>query len=205
MHNRARPPCEVRDPRFEERMMTEQVNLIKRRSVGKTLEETWFAIFRILFPGSPLPTMPFVDSVSAEAVQRFTDHFFRQARVRLSRLVQAQLEGRMLLESDQQRILESALESSIAQLVWQTGPYTESDGMLQEFPGEDIQHRDAEDHALNAAGQAPLPRVAPSAVPIGGGNMLEDFLEDSWPLRSPGYFEEFYFGPGEYTLAENAA
>ena len=30
----------------------------------------------------------------------------------------------MLLERDQQRILDSALESAIGQLVWQTGPYT---------------------------------------------------------------------------------
>jgi hypothetical protein len=123
-HSRIRPACEVKEACFAEKMATEQVNLIKRRTIGKTPSETWFEIYKILFPHAPLPETPYVETVSPGAIQRFTDHFYRQAGSRLAALVQTELQGRMLLERDQQRILDSALESAIGQLVWQTGPHT---------------------------------------------------------------------------------
>lgn len=195
-HNRARPSCEVQATRFEEKLTTEQVKFIKRRSLGRTLEETWFAIFKILFPGSPLPTSPFVDSVSADAVQNFADHFFRQARARLSRLVRAGLEGRMLLEGDQQRILDSALESAIARLVWQTDPRRENSDMLPESTGDHVQHRGAEDHTSNPATEVQALQVVRSPVPIEGSDMFEVFLNDSWQSQWLGDDAGFGFGIG---------
>jgi hypothetical protein len=68
-----------------------------------------------------------VETVSPAAIQRFTDHFYRHAPTMLTTLVHGGLEGRMLLEGDQQRILDSALESAIGQLVSQMGPHAYMD------------------------------------------------------------------------------
>lgn len=115
-HARSRS-CEVQDPQFSEKMNFDQVTLIRRRAVGQDQSETWFAIFEILFPGTPRPQSAYADSVSPEMVQRFVDHFNRQARGRLLELIRVELGGRMLMDNDQQRILDSALENALAQLV----------------------------------------------------------------------------------------
>jgi hypothetical protein len=140
-HSRIRPACEVKEACFTEKMATEQVNFIKRRTIGKTPSETWFDIYKILFPHAPLPETPYVETVSPGAIQRFTDHFYRQAGSRLAALVQTELQGRMLLERDQQRILDSALESAIGQLVWQTGPHTSSEDAE---PDMNVAHSEAD-------------------------------------------------------------
>ena len=62
-HSRLRPACEVKEACFTEKMATEQVNLIKRRTIGKTPSETWFEIYKILFPYAPLPETPYVETV----------------------------------------------------------------------------------------------------------------------------------------------
>jgi hypothetical protein len=156
-HTRTRPACELRAPLFEERMTFDQARLIKRRAVGKSLSDTWFDIFKILFPGSPLPDSPFVDSVSSEAVHRFADHFYRQARARLTHLVHTELEGLILLEIDQQRILDSALERAIAQIVWQSGPYRESEEMELDSPEADVQEPQNETATPDGVNQAIFP------------------------------------------------
>jgi hypothetical protein len=118
-HTRARPPCELQDPQFSEKMTFEQCTLVKRRAVCQNQSETWFAIYEILFPGSPRPASAYADSVSPEMVQSFIDHFNRRARARLLDLVHIELDGRLLLSGDQQRILDSALEAALARLVSQ--------------------------------------------------------------------------------------
>jgi hypothetical protein len=121
-HARSRPACEVQEPQFNEKMTYDQVVLIRRRAVGQDQAETWFAIFDILFPGTPRPLSAYADSVSPEVVQRVVDLWNRQARGRLLELVRSQLGGRMLMDVEQQRILDSALESALAQLVSATSP-----------------------------------------------------------------------------------
>lgn len=70
-HSRQRPACEVAEPRFAEKMTRDQLNNIKRRSPGKDACETWFNIFRILFPGAALPDSPFYEAASPMTVQSF--------------------------------------------------------------------------------------------------------------------------------------
>jgi hypothetical protein len=145
-HTRQRPSCELRPPQFEEKMTFEQFTQIKRRAPAQDPSDTWFAIFRILFPGTALPHSPYVDSVSPEVIQDFLDYFHRQAQSRLSDLIRTELQGRMLMQGDQQRILDSALESAIAQLVSRretsvsfTGTQSSSRDLASSFPGpEDI-------------------------------------------------------------------
>jgi hypothetical protein len=121
-HTRKRPSCEPCEPHFAEKMSVEQIADVKRRKPGKTPADTWFAIFRILFPEAPLPQSPYADSVSSEAIRSFMDLFQRQAQANLSALIREQLGSTLVLHSDQQRLLDSALEISIAQLVMQMGP-----------------------------------------------------------------------------------
>ena len=121
-HTRKRPPCEPCEPHFAEKMSVEQMADVKRRKPGKTPADTWFAIFRILFPEAPLPQSPYADSVSSEAIRSFMDLFQRQAQANLSALIREQLGSTLVLRSDQERLLDSALEISIAQLVMQMGP-----------------------------------------------------------------------------------
>jgi hypothetical protein len=115
-HARGRPACELQYERYKEKMTFDQVTLIKRRAVGQNQSETWFAIFEILFLGSSRPRSAYVDPVSSEMVQSFVNQFNRQARGRLLDLIRSDLEGQLLLDTDQQRILDSALEASLARL-----------------------------------------------------------------------------------------
>jgi hypothetical protein len=121
-HIRKRPSCEPREPQFAEKMSVEQMADVKRRKPGKTPADTWFAIFRILFPEAPLPQSPYADSVSSDAIRSFMDLFQRQAQANLSSLIREQLGSTLVLHSDQQRLLDSALEISISQLVMRMGP-----------------------------------------------------------------------------------
>jgi len=122
IHTRTRPSCEPCAPKFAEKMTVEQMASVKRRKPGKTPSDTWFAIFRILFPEASLPESPYADSVSTSAIRAFMDHFQRRGQAILSGLIREQLGSTLVLHSDQQRILDSALESAIAQLVMQIGP-----------------------------------------------------------------------------------
>ena len=121
IHSRTRPSCLPCESRFAEKMTVEQMSSVKRRKPGKSPADTWFVIFRILFPEAPLPESPYVDSVSVDAIRAFMDHFQRRAQAILWGLIQEQLGSTLVLHSDQQRILDSALESAIAQLVTQVG------------------------------------------------------------------------------------
>jgi hypothetical protein len=122
VHTRTRPSCEPCAPKFAEKMTVEQMAGVKRRKPGKTPSDTWFAIFRILFPEASLPESPYADSVSTNAIRAFMDHFQRRGQALLSGLIHEQLGSTLVLHSDQQRILDSALESAIAQLVMQIAP-----------------------------------------------------------------------------------
>jgi len=86
-HSRQRPACEVSQSPFSEKMTQDQLNSIKRRKPGKDACETWYNIFKILFPNAPLPDSPYYDTVSPMAVQSFSERFRSQAPPLLSTMV----------------------------------------------------------------------------------------------------------------------
>jgi len=131
IHTRTRPLCELCEPKFAEKMTVEQMASVKRRKPGKMPSDTWFAIFRILFPEAE---SPYADSVSADAIRASMDHFHRRAQVILSALIREQLGNTLVLHSDQQRILDTALESAIAELVWRIGPTSREAEQQQAAP-----------------------------------------------------------------------
>ena len=97
-------------------MTVEQMVSVKRRKQGKTPSDTWFAIFRILSPEALLLESPYADSVSPDAIRAFMHHFHRRAWAILSALIREQLGNTLVLHSDQQRILDTALESALRSL-----------------------------------------------------------------------------------------
>jgi len=115
-HNRQRPPCDVADCPFEERMTVDQYKAVKRRDIGKNRVEAWFDIFKILFPGAATPLEPYADSAPAEAIDDFLAFFQREAPSRLSMAYATALHGAGLTE-DLQSLQDVILEECIVNLV----------------------------------------------------------------------------------------
>jgi len=97
-------------------MTQDQLNSIKRRKPGKDTCETWYYIFKILFPNAPLPDSPYYDTVSPMAVQSFSERFRSQAPPLLSAMVRDRTQGLFLGEHEQE-ILENALEESLDKVI----------------------------------------------------------------------------------------
>jgi hypothetical protein len=100
-------------------MTRDQLNSIKRRSPGKDACETWFNIFRILFPGATIPDSPYCEAASPTAVQSFSRRFLAQAAAMLSALVRTRIQGRVIMTNEEQQILDNALEDSLSEVVRQ--------------------------------------------------------------------------------------
>jgi hypothetical protein len=116
-HNREDPSCQIAGSPFEEKMTADQMIWIKRRQPGKDQSETWFDIFGSLFPGAPLPSTPYVESIAEEAVRSFVRLFQSEAPIVLSELIRDELQETLLLRNDQQSILDGALDGAISELV----------------------------------------------------------------------------------------
>ena len=57
-HIRSRA-CDSVDSPFEEKMTHDQLTTVKRRAIGQDPSNAWYDIFKILFPGAPLPLSPY--------------------------------------------------------------------------------------------------------------------------------------------------
>jgi len=202
-HTRQRPSCELRPPQFEEKMTFEQFTQIKRRASAQDPSDTWFAIFKILFPGTALPHSPYVDSVSPEVIQDFLDYFYRQAQSRLSDLIRIELQGRMLMQGDQQRILDSALESAIAQLVSQgetsasfTGTQSSSQDVASSFP----EPADIPSQTTGANAELHHQITAEASLPIGAGHAGPPWTEVQFNYLGNGAEVENYLNAGVFEM-----
>jgi hypothetical protein len=98
-------------------MTRDQLNNIKRRSPGKDACETWFNIFRILFPGAALPDSPFCEAASPMTVQSFSQRFLARAPAMLSALVRTRIQGHVLITDHEEQILDNALEDCLSEVV----------------------------------------------------------------------------------------
>ena len=74
-HARQRPPCEISDSRFADRMTDSQFQAIKRRVLRGDPPELWFNIYSILFPGAPKPPSPYVSSADTATINHFVALF----------------------------------------------------------------------------------------------------------------------------------
>jgi hypothetical protein len=77
-HQRERS-CDVREYVKPEGISPEQRELLKRRAQqNQSQEDQWFEIYRLLFPGSPLPYSPYIDDNFSEDLNKF--HEFQLAQ-----------------------------------------------------------------------------------------------------------------------------
>ena len=58
VHVRQANSCTVIDCPYPEKLTDEQMKALKRKWPGKSMEECWYIIFRILFPNTPVPSNP---------------------------------------------------------------------------------------------------------------------------------------------------
>ncbi|ETI24200.1 hypothetical protein G647_03569 [Cladophialophora carrionii CBS 160.54] len=116
-HARARS-CTVSPSPFEEKMTTDQMSEIKRRTPREERTKSWFTIFRILFPQSELPRSPFVGDYSEECIQHFLEYFEREAPRVLAATIDSELDNSVLnLGLEQRRMLDDILETSLSRVV----------------------------------------------------------------------------------------
>ncbi|KAK5051532.1 hypothetical protein LTR84_003184 [Exophiala bonariae] len=108
--------CDRVDSPFEEKMSPSQMTAIKRRTPGRDPVDLWYDIFKILFPGAPLPLSPYVDSPYQSTVNDFLVFFEVEVQGVLSREVNNRMFGDALATVDPQ-FLEGVWSESVAVLI----------------------------------------------------------------------------------------
>jgi hypothetical protein len=63
LHARQPVLCQVSECHFGEKFAEDKMKELKRKRPGKSVEESWYIIFRILFPDAALPESPYVDDL----------------------------------------------------------------------------------------------------------------------------------------------
>ena len=118
VHTRQRPSCDVRSPRFEEKMTDEQLNSIKRRIVKGDPPELWFNIFKTLFPEAPRPLSPYASDNDPTTVNHFVNLFRWFGPEEMGNLIRARREQgdrRSILEGTTQAVVDEAFEIALPQ------------------------------------------------------------------------------------------
>ncbi|KIW81314.1 hypothetical protein Z517_04339 [Fonsecaea pedrosoi CBS 271.37] len=105
--------CQQRVSPFEEKMTQDQLMAIKRREIGRMRSDAWFGIYKILFPNSPLPLDPYVDSIHADTVQNFIAFFEREGRVVLASEINQRMFGEVATTPAEQDFVDRVLAESI--------------------------------------------------------------------------------------------
>ncbi|KIW70305.1 hypothetical protein PV04_02590 [Phialophora macrospora] len=109
--------CERQPSPFEEKMTPDELTAIKRRDLGRDRWNAWFDIYKILFPGAPLPVDPYVDSVHTSAVQQFMAFFEDEGREVLASEINWRMFGYAPPTPEHQLFVESVLTASIEVLI----------------------------------------------------------------------------------------
>jgi hypothetical protein len=142
-HTRQRPACENSDTRFSEKMTLDQLNSIKRRTKGNDATETWFNIYRTLFPNSTLPASPFCEAASSTAVLSFSERFRCQGPPMLSTLVRTRIQDSIPLGQDEQQLLDNALEEALTEIILHFGIDFEAAELAMTAVSSNLQEPDA--------------------------------------------------------------
>lgn len=67
VHSRQAESCPLSECCFAEKFGEDQMKELKKKRPGKTVEQSWYIIFEILFPGTDAPDSPFIDDVPLQA------------------------------------------------------------------------------------------------------------------------------------------
>ncbi|KAL9619109.1 MAG: hypothetical protein Q9160_006286 [Pyrenula sp. 1 TL-2023] len=103
-------------------MTAEQRAQIKKKTRGKSPEDNWFHIYRILFPDADLPFSPYIEDERSRAVTGFVAYFRSEAPSLLSAALRRSLrsESSSLDIVDFQSILSQMLEDSAGRFLGST-------------------------------------------------------------------------------------
>ena len=87
--------------------------------MGRNRVEVWNDIYRVLFPGSPLPLDPYVDNIHSDNIQDLRNFFEREGRRILGYEINMRLFGNSVATPEQQAFVERVLIESIDALLQQ--------------------------------------------------------------------------------------
>jgi hypothetical protein len=189
-HTRQRPACDNAPPKHEEKIYRDQMNAIKRRTMGTDPIEEWFRIYAILFPGINKPPVSYVyaDGDSSVAVQEYLTYFQAEAPSLLLELVRSQTDDRILLSEEQQNILNAAFEYATSRLVSRLRPELDEYGVprpnlrdVLQPPGNIRPSDTLAQSAAHAEERSLLLHSDPpwSVIPPGTGDWL-DLEQEEW-------------------------
>jgi len=120
--------CASSESPFQEKMSADQVTAVKRREMGKAPSDVWFDIYKVLFPGAPLPSNPYAEETQSGTVQRFTAYFEREAPGILAAEINTRMFGYDSTIPEHQMFIESVLTDSIRVLLQRINAGFESVG-----------------------------------------------------------------------------
>ena len=83
--------CEMRPQATVICVSRRQEEQLKNRSTQKTDKERWYAIFKILFPGHPLPSSPYLDAEVSRDINLVIELFQAQAPAAFNRAIEETL------------------------------------------------------------------------------------------------------------------
>ena len=83
--------CETRPQETVFCVSQRQEEQLKSRSTHKTNEERWYAIFKILFPGDPLPSSPYLDADVSRDINLVIELFQAEAPAAFNRAIEETL------------------------------------------------------------------------------------------------------------------
>ena len=196
-------------------MTEDQLKEVRKKRIGLSLAENWKLIFRIIFTDVPeenVPESPYVDGNSQEVVSHFLSHFNRTAPRQLLSLVQSHLGQSLLLSQQQLRILDSALENSVSELIRRLTPSGPTDDDTTGLDLSQIENRTL--LSTNLAGHAALsstialslphlPTLEQSTQLLGDGDTRRDptaaeLFQDIFPSQPHHHHQSNVFaaGPG---------
>ncbi|KAL9108600.1 MAG: hypothetical protein Q9227_006686 [Pyrenula ochraceoflavens] len=119
-HTRLTTGCELCDsPKYTERMTTEQRNRVRRRAHGKSAEENWYDIFKILFPGAGLPDSPYLETDHSRTILNFLSFFRREAPAILQSNLRTEFaeQSQQIFDEHGQIMLRRAIDQCIDQII----------------------------------------------------------------------------------------
>jgi hypothetical protein len=105
--------CQETPCPFEEKMTSDQLTAVKRRGLGRSERDTWFEIYKLLFPDAPLPLDPYVHSTHADDVQDFIVFFQGDGRQVLSEEINQRMFGTVNASREEQEFVDRVLAESI--------------------------------------------------------------------------------------------
>ena len=113
-HARQRPPCEIGESRFSERMTDKQFQAVKRRVIRGEPYELWFHIFQILFPQAPKPASPYISTADAATINHFVALFrWFGPEEMMNTLATQRPSGHPALELSTQAVVDEAFEIAL--------------------------------------------------------------------------------------------